>query len=99
MFNHTSRYYSLETATLNTAEGRQVAYKRRRFLPDPTAMQTLTEVEITQGDRLDLITAKTLGDPEQFWRVCDINNVMNPLEVTATIGRRIKIPLPQFEDR
>lgn len=99
MFTHTSRYYALDTVTLTTADGRQIAYKRRRFLPDPAAMQVLAEVAIVQGDRLDRITARTLGDPEQFWRVCDINNVLNPAELTEEVGRRIKIPLPQFEGR
>ena len=97
MFTHTSRYYSLETVTLTTTDGREIAYKRRRFLPNPSAMQILAEVVVTQGDRLDLITAKTLGDPEQFWRICDINNAMNPFDLTNEIGRRLGIPLPQFE--
>lgn len=99
MFTHTSRYYSLETVTLTTADGREIAYKRRRFLPDPSDMQMLAEVVVTQGDRLDLITARTLGDPEHFWRICDANNAMNPFDLTTEIGRRLRIPLPQFEDQ
>lgn len=97
MFTHTSRYYSLETVTFTTADGGEIAYKRRRFLPNPSDMQILAEVVVTQGDRLDLITARTLGDPEHFWRVCDANNAMNPIDLTTEIGRRLQIPLPQFE--
>ena len=41
---------------------------------------------MVQGDRLDNITAKYLGDPEQFWRMCDANGAMRPEELTETIG-------------
>jgi len=58
-------------------------------------MPLLVEVTVTQGDRLDLITARTLGDPEQFWRVCDANNAMNPPDLTAEVGRTLRIPIPQ----
>jgi hypothetical protein len=96
MFEHTSRYYMLETATFTTPDGRRIAYKRRRFLPRGEEMQLLVEVTVTQGDRLDLITARTLEDPEQFWRVCDANNAMNPVELTAELGRTLRVPVPQF---
>lgn len=99
MFTHTSRYYTLETVTLTISDGREIAYKRRRFLPNPAALQVLAEVVVTQGDRLDLITARTLGDPEHFWRVCDANSAMNPFDLTTEIGRRLRIPLPQFENQ
>ena len=75
------------------------SYKRRRFLPNPAALQVLAEVVVAQGDRLDLITARTLGDPEHFWRVCDANNATNPFDLTSEIGRRLRIPLPQFENQ
>ena len=99
MFAHTSRYYALETASFFSADGREHPYKRRRFLPDPADMQILAEVTVIQGDRLDNITAKSLGDPEQFWRVCDINNAMNPIELIEVFGEKIKIPLPQFDGK
>lgn len=98
MFTHTSRYYTVETVIFSDADGQEHAYKRRRFLPKPADMQTLAEVTVTQGDRLDNITAKSLGDPEQFWRICDINNALNPSELTSEIGRKLNIPLPQFEN-
>ena len=95
MFESTSRYYTLENATLTDRDGRVIAYKRRRFLPDGKDMQLLVEVTVTEGDRLDLITARTLGDPEQFWRICDANNVMNPLDLIEP-GRVVQVPVPQF---
>lgn len=98
MFTHTSRYYTVETVIFSDAHGQKHAYKRRRFLPNPADMQILAEVTVTQGDRLDIITAKSLGDPEQFWRICDINSALNPAELTSEIGRKLNIPLPQFEN-
>ena len=95
MFEPTSRYLPLETATVTTPDGRADAYKRRRFLPQGEAMPLLVEVVVAQGDRLDLMTARTLGDPEQFWRVCDANNAMNPPDLTAELGRTLRIPIPQ----
>ena len=53
-----------------------------------------------QGDRLDNITAKYLGDPEQFWRLCDANAAVRPDELTETIGAKVRITLPQkFRER
>ena len=97
MFLVTSRYYGIETAKLMTPDGREIIYLRRRFLPDGTKAVVLTEHVVTQGDRLDNITARYLGNPEQFWLVCDANNAMRPENLTAEseIGRRLSIPLPQ----
>jgi hypothetical protein len=95
MFDHTSRYYTLETASFTCADGRVVTYKRRRFLPPPDGAVLLAEVTVTDGDRLDVITYRALGAPEQFWRVCDANNAMNPADLTEEVGRRLRINMPQ----
>ena len=57
-------------------------------------MVTLVEHMVTRGDRLDLITARYIGDPTQFWRVCDANDVLRPDELTQEVGFRIRIALP-----
>ena len=95
LFPPTSRYHNIETATLETVEGKTVRYLRRRFVPSPERFSLLQEHLVTQGDRLDNITARYLNDPEQFWRVCDANNAMRPDELTETIGRRLRITLPE----
>jgi hypothetical protein len=95
MFDSGSRYALIETATVRDGDGRVIAYKRRRFLPQGAAMPLLVEALVAQGDRLDLITARTLGDPEHFWRVCDANDALDPAELTARPGRRIRVPVPQ----
>lgn len=94
-FSPTSRYYSTETATYETADGKMIRYLRRRFVPQPDRFTLIQEHVVTQGDRLDNVTARYLSDPEQFWRVCDANSAMRPDELTEEIGRRIRITLPE----
>lgn len=94
-FSPTSRYYGIETTTLETPEGKIVIYLRRRFVPSPERFALLQEHIVKQDERLDNITAQYLGDPEQFWRVCDANGAMRPEELTETIGRSIRITLPE----
>ena len=99
MFDSTSRYAKLETAAIavTNADGsaRVVRYVRRRFVPAPEGMVTLAEHIVVQNDRLDRITARFLGDPLQFWRICDANNVLNSAELTETVGRTVRVALPQ----
>ena len=90
-----SRYYGIDTATLETPDGRTVAYLKRRFLPQPDQFQVLQEYVVRDGDRLDNIAAQFLTDPLQFWRICDANNAMEPEELTETPGSTILITLPQ----
>ena len=95
MFPITSRYYNIERAELETADGRKIVYLRRRFVPPAERFELLQEHVVTEGDRLDNITAQYLGDPEQFWRVCDANNAVRPDELTEEVGRRLRITLPE----
>jgi hypothetical protein len=95
MFEFTSRYYLLEKAIYTTPQGKEIPYIRRRFLPEGNNMQLLVEATVVEGDRLDLITARTLGPPEQFWRIADANNAMNPFDLTTEIGRKLRVPIPQ----
>jgi hypothetical protein len=95
MFEPTSRYANLKTAAYTAADGREITYVRRRFLPQGESQPLLVEATVIDGDRLDLITSRTLGDPEQFWRVADANNAMNPVDLTGEPGRILRIPIPQ----
>ncbi len=95
MFDPNSRYIKIQTTTLTDVQGCEITYIRRRFLPRSENLPVLTEIVVTQGDRLDFITARAIGDPEQFWRACDASNAMNPPDLTAEVGRKIRIPIPQ----
>ena len=94
LFPPTSRYYNLRTATLTASDGRVIIYLTRRFLPQPEQFALLREYIVRDGDRLDNITAQFLNDPEQFWRICDANNAMEPEELTDAPGRHVLITLP-----
>jgi hypothetical protein len=99
MFDKTSRYFAIDTTTMSVPdedEGtREVRYVRRRIIPSSENLTTLVEHTVAQGERLDNITARYLGDPTQFWRVCDANDVLRPEELEET-GRVIKIALPNI---
>jgi hypothetical protein len=93
-FQPNSRYFSIEMASYETPDGKVIRYMRRRFLPALDRFTLLQEHLVTEGDRLDVITARYLGEAEQFWRICDANPVMHPEELEV-IGRRIRITLPE----
>ncbi len=97
MFDHTSRYYSLDSGTLTRADGTTVSYVRRRFVPQADDLTLLAEVVVQQGERIDLLAYRTLGDPLLFWRICDGNNAMDPREITEEPGRQVRVPLPQTD--
>jgi hypothetical protein len=95
-FDPSSRYYEVDTATrtVNDADGneRVLRYKRRRVIPPQDDLPTLAEHRVTEGDRLDNITARYAGDPTLFWRLCDANAVLRPEELEV-VGRIIRIAM------
>jgi hypothetical protein len=95
LFIATSRYFGIATETLTRADGTTIVYLQRRFLPPSDQFQLLQLHTVMQGERLDNIAAKFLGDPELFWRLADANNAMRPEELVQTVGRQLKITLPQ----
>lgn len=95
MFEPTSRYAQLETVRRRMGDGRVIAYKRRRFLPAGREMPLLVELTVSEGERLDQMTYRTLGDPEQYWRLCDANDAMHPEELTTRPGDKVRVPVPQ----
>jgi hypothetical protein len=94
LFPPSSRYHGIDTTTMETVDGKKIIYIRRRFLPLPERFALLQEHVVTQGERLDNITAFYLGDPEQFWPLCDANAAMQPEELEE-MGRRLLITLPE----
>src|SRR5205823_8696891 len=99
MFDKTSRYYNLEVATLSTTDSDgatvEIRYVRRRFTPLYEGATVLAKHTVREGDRLDNIAARYLSDPRQFWLICDANYVLEPTELTDTIGNVIEITMPQ----
>lgn len=97
MFEQTSRYFNLKNLTYtkkrkkNNEDGYGIVYKERRFLPKIQEMNILQDITVMPGERLDNITFRTIGDPEQFWRICDANEAMHPLEMTKESGRFLHV--------
>jgi hypothetical protein len=98
MFEPTSRYSPITTATLSVTDRdgtvRQVVYKRRRFVPQQDDAIPLATHTVAEGERLDHIAEQYVGDATQFWRICDGNNALHPDELTAEIGRVLTITTP-----
>lgn len=93
-FPETSRYHATETATLER-DGHTVVYLKRRFVPPPESLAVLGEHTVVQGERLDQIAGRFLGDPEQFWRLADANRALDPEELTEEPGRTLRVTLPE----
>jgi hypothetical protein len=91
MFFRGRRYEHIPDAELVDARGITIRYKRMRFVPgaDPAFQETVRD-----GDRPDLLAYRTLGDPEHFWRLADVNRTMKPVDLTCAAGRRVGVPGP-----
>jgi hypothetical protein len=68
---------------------------RRRFVPQSSRFALLKEHVVVERDRLDNLAARYIGDPEQYWRLCDANNAIRPDELIETPGHRLRITLPE----
>src|SRR5689334_9350006 len=93
LFPPNSRYVAIDTGSL-AINGKPIVYLRRRFLPPPERFALLQEYTVVQGDRLDNLAAKFIGDPERFWQICDANAAIRPEELTEIVGRLLRITLP-----
>jgi hypothetical protein len=97
-----SRYAAVRVAVLQLVDSsgaeREVRYLRRRFLPPPASGAPLAVHPVVQGDRIDLIAARYLGDATQFWQVCDATRVIHPDDLTGgdRIGTAVGIPFPSY---
>ena len=94
LFPANSRYQGIATATLQAAGGQQIAYLRRRFVPQPDQLTITQQHTLSQGERVDNLAAQFLGDPELYWRLCDANAAMRP-EDLEVVGFLLRIALPQ----
>jgi hypothetical protein len=90
--NPSSRYYGFPIEKLTRADGVQIAYLQRRIVPQPDIYTSLQDHVVVDGDRLDNLAAKYLGDPILYWIICDANGTVDPETLTREVGRRIHIP-------
>jgi nucleoid-associated protein YgaU len=92
-----SRYYGFGVQQYTAPSGQVIAYLKRRVVPQPGApnFAVINRYTVKQGDRLDLIAAKYLGDPLLAWLICDANGAMRPGDLVAVPGRVLAITTPQ----
>ena len=96
-----SRYDGLDIATAVVPDGaggtQEVRYLRRRFPPPPSGSAPLALHRVRRDDRLDLISARYLGDPTGFWRICDANAALDPdaLVDAQAEDSTLVVPVPE----
>ncbi|MGW1245219.1 hypothetical protein [Streptomyces bobili] len=76
---------------------RQVRHLRmRRHSPGPTAGRPLALHTVAEGDRLDLLAQRYLGDPLAYWLIADANAALDPDDLidSRTVGTVLMIPAP-----
>ena len=94
-FDAQSRYRGVALAVFQRRpDDPRRAYVLRRFIAAPSAIAVAARHLVTARDRPDLLGASHLGDPLLYWRIADANAVIDPAELTDTIGRHIAIPVP-----
>lgn len=79
MFFKGSRYEKVPEGTYRDASGRDVRYKRTRFLPEDRP--TRQGHRVMAHERVDHIAWQHFRDPGQFWRLCDANRALWPDDV------------------
>lgn len=91
MISQDSRYQGLQTTV--DLEGRSIASLRIRLLPQPDSLTVVATHTVGYGERLDIIAAQELANPELFWRIADANPT-NDLAALVEPGRILRITLP-----
>ncbi|HFE44148.1 MAG TPA: hypothetical protein ENJ18_01460 [Nannocystis exedens] len=87
-FAKNSRYAATPTVTVEIETGRTVTVLKLRRPP----MSEGRQVAIRDGDRLDLLALRHLGDPTAHWRIADANAELDGADLWREIGRVITIP-------
>lgn len=94
-FPPNSRYNAIPLLAHALADGRTLPYLARRFVPPVERFTSMQTHRVIDGDRLDNLAARYLGDPEQYWKLCDANGALRPDALVEAIGRSLQIALPE----
>lgn len=91
-----SRYSGVPLAVLQRRPGDPgVVYVLRRFIPAPGTPAAIARHLVSALERPDLLGAAFLGDALLYWQIADANAVVDPNELTDTVGRLVVIPQPR----
>lgn len=67
----------------------------RRLLPavdrGADAGEDALRHRVVAGDRLDTIAGAALGSAELWWRIADQNAAVDPVDLTAELGRMLRV--------
>lgn len=93
-FGPSSRYAKVAIGRYQVSIDESVPYVLRRFVPQARDIPLATRHLVRAGDRIDVMAAHYLGDAELHWHIADANLATDMLDLTATAGRHLGIPLP-----
>ncbi len=88
MFFKGSRYEDVGSDTI-TVDGREIVYKKTRFIGD---VEAIVGDAVRAGERIDHLAHRHFKDSERFWRICDANLAEWPPDLVSEPGRVIGIP-------
>jgi hypothetical protein len=93
-YSASSRYRDVELATITQADGSIVAYSKRRFIAPQREIAQAALHTVRGGERPDLLAHQHYEQPLLQWRIADGNAVIDPFELTDTLGSRLVVPVP-----
>lgn len=93
-YTASSRYRGVAIATYTGADGRSIAYGLRRLIAPRREIAIVAHHVVQGGERPDLLAHATYGDALLDWRIADANAVIDPAELTDTLGAVIALPVP-----
>jgi hypothetical protein len=96
MFDSSSRYRDCSDARLTLDDGTVITYRTQRIIPAITDLRLVGTTRVAPHERLDQVTARVLGDPTQFWQLCDANGALDPLDLLAEAGGTLRTAAPAF---
>ena len=90
-----SRFAGLPVLEVTAPDGsrRHVVGLRLQATAEPGAETH----RVRQGDAIDLIARRRLGDEQLWWRVLDVNPLRYPLDLTP--GEQVRLPDPGLATR
>jgi hypothetical protein len=88
VFEPPSRYLGIETYVVGDHRGRQVEVVS---VPEAPVQTALGVHLLHQGERLDHLAFRYLGDATLWWRIAELNGAMAAAALTE--AREIEIPV------